>query len=143
NRLKAVEELVKAGIPVNVNLAPVIYNLNSDEIFDIAREVGERGAYSLSYIMVRLNGQIGEIFENWVKNAVPERAEKVLHHIRDTHNGTLNESRFGSRMRGEGKYAEQVAATFKLARKKFIKAPQPAEMDYSSFLVNPKQLSLF
>lgn len=143
-RLKAVEDLVKAGVPVNVNMAPIIYGINSDEIFDVAKAVGERGAHSLSYIMVRLNGQIAGIFEDWVRKTFPERAEKILNQTKETHGGTLNESRFITRMKGEGKYAEQIADQFKLARKKFITASRPPEMDYSLFVKAPKgQISLF
>jgi len=142
-KLKAVEELVKAGIPVNVNMAPVIYGINSDEIFDVAKAVGERGVSSLSYIMVRLNGQVAGIFEDWVRKTFPERADKILNQVKETHGGTLNESRFKTRMKGEGKYAEQISDTFKIARKKFITAPKPLPLNYDLFSANPTQLALF
>ncbi|MFN0031379.1 MAG: PA0069 family radical SAM protein [Flavobacteriales bacterium] len=143
-RLKAVDALVKAGIPINVNMAPIIYGINSDEIFDVAKAVGERGASSLSYIMGRLNGQVAGIFEDWVRKIFPERADKILNQVKETHGGTLNESRFKTRMKGEGKYAEQIADTFKLARKKFITAPLPVAPNYSLFVSSSNgQLSIF
>ena len=143
-RLHAVETLVKAGIPVNVNMAPIIYGINSDEIFDLVKTVGELGAHSVSYIMVRLNGQVAQIFEDWVKKSFPERADKILNQIKDTHGGKLNESRFGNRMRGEGKYAEQIKDIFHVARKKFVTAPSPGPVNFELFQRNAGgQMSLF
>lgn len=133
-RLKAVETLVKSGIPVNVNMAPIIYGINSDEIFDLVKTVGDLGAYSVSYILVRLNGQIAQIFEDWVRKAFPERAEKVLNQIKHTHGGTLNESRWGVRMCGEGEYADHIKQVFDLARKKYITAPKPEPMSFADFV---------
>ncbi len=143
-RLKALQTLTNAGIPVNVNMAPIIYGINSDEIFDLAKEVGARGAHSLSYIMVRLNGSIASIFEEWVNKTFPERAGKILNQIKDTHGGTLNESRYKTRMKGEGKLAEQIADVFKVACHKFIPAQQIAPVDFTLFEKHQSdQLTLF
>lgn len=143
-RLHAVDQLVRAGIPVNVNMAPIIYGINSDEIFELVKTVGELGVYSVSYIMVRLNGQVAGIFDDWVKRTFPERADKILNQIKSTHGGTLNESRFGKRMSGEGKYAEQIKDIFHVARKKFVIAKAPPPMSFELFKreVNG-QMSLF
>jgi DNA repair photolyase len=144
NRLRAVEELSKAGIPVNVNMAPIIPGINSDEIFALVEEVSKRGALSVQYIMARLNGQIATIFEDWVHKALPERAEKIIALIRETHGGTLNESRWKTRMKGEGHYAETVAAMFRVARKKFLPPSADFQLDYSQFVTNTeKQMTLF
>ncbi len=144
NRLKALEVLCAEGFPVNVNMAPIIPGINSDEIFKLAEEVGKRGASSLSYIMARLNGQIAEIFEDWVKKSMPERSEKVLNLIRETHGGTLNESRFKTRMKGEGNFASNVSDMFKLARKLHIKSPKAYDLDFSNFKTPAiEQLRLF
>jgi len=118
NRLKAVELLSAAGIPVNVNFAPIIPGLNSHEIFDLAEAAASRGAVSASYILVRLNGRIAELFEDWVQKEFKESSAKVLSQIKATHGGSLNENRWKVRMIGEGKYAEQIARIFKLAIKK-------------------------
>jgi len=144
NRLKTVETLANAGIPVNVNMAPVILGVNSDEIFNLVKEVGDRGARSVNYILARLNGQIAGIFEDWVRKSLPERADKILHHVMDSHGGTLNESRWGTRMRGEGKYADNISDIFKVAKRKFIKPQPPHELDFSIFVTNrEEQMSLF
>jgi len=133
-KLHALETLTKAGIPVNVNMAPIIMSINSDEILPLVKTVGELGAYSVNYIMVRLNGQVANIFENWIRQTYPDRAEKVLNQISETHGGTLNESRWKTRMSGEGTYAEQVKKTMEIARKKFITAPSPPPLDFSQFV---------
>lgn len=143
-RLQTLETLAKEGIPVNINMAPIIPGVNSEEIFSLAEEVGKRGAHSLNYIMARLNGQVAEIFENWVKQALPERAEKVIKLIKETHGGRLNESRWKTRMRGEGKYAENIASMFILARKKYLSTHEKHELDFSIFTTKTiQQLSLF
>ncbi|WP_306640987.1 PA0069 family radical SAM protein [Sanyastnella coralliicola] len=142
-RLKALEILTKAGISVNVNMAPIIPGLNNHEVFNLVKEVGQRGAYSVNYILVRLNGQISDIFEDWVWEAFPDRANKVLNQIRETHSGTLNASDFGDRMRGEGRIAEQVKAMVSLARKQYLHAPPPSALDLSQFEIPSDQMRLF
>ena len=145
NRLKAVEILAAAGIPVNVNFAPIIPGINSHEIFDLAKTVAERGASTASYIMVRLNGRIAELFEDWVKNAYAERSSKVLNQIKATHGGTLNESRWKVRMKGEGQYADQVADLFQLACKKYgLNQKKGAPLSTEHFIrPSGSQLNLF
>lgn len=120
-RLETVEKLSVANIPVSVMMAPIIPAINSHEIMPLVKEVAERGAGSVGYTIVRLNGSIGQIFTDWIKKALPDRAEKVLHQIENIHGGSLNDSRFGTRMKGEGKFAEQVEQQFKIARKKYLK----------------------
>lgn len=119
-RLETVEKLSERGIPVNVMMAPIIPSINSHEILPLVKEIAQRGACGVGYTMVRLNGAIGEVFSEWIKKAMPDRAEKVLHQIAECHNGTLNDSRFGTRMKGEGNIAEQVAQQFRIARKKYL-----------------------
>ncbi|MDT0689689.1 PA0069 family radical SAM protein [Salegentibacter sp. F188] len=119
-RLETVEKLSVANIPVSVMMAPIIPAINSHEIMPLVKEVAERGAGSVGYTIVRLNGSIGQIFTDWIKKALPDRAEKVLHQIENIHGGSLNDSRFGTRMKGEGKFAEQVEQQFRIARKKHL-----------------------
>lgn len=119
-RLETVEKLHERGIPVNVMMAPIIPSINSHEIIPLVKEVAARGACGVGYTMVRLNGAIGQIFSTWIRKAMPDRAEKVLHQIEQCHNGNLNDSRFGARMKGEGNIAAQVAQQFAIARKKYL-----------------------
>ncbi|EPR72267.1 Radical SAM domain protein [Winogradskyella psychrotolerans RS-3] len=119
-RLQVVKELSEQGIPVNVMLAPIIPSINSHEILPMAKAVSEAGALSIGHTIVRLNGAIGEIFSDWIKKAMPDKADKVLRQIEDCHGGTLNESRYGVRMRGEGQIAQQINDLVKLARLKYF-----------------------
>ena len=120
-RLQVVKELSDNDIPVNVMLAPIIPSINSHEILPMAKAVSEAGALSIGHTIVRLNGAIGEIFSDWIKKTMPDRADKVLHQIESCHGGTLNESRYGVRMRGEGQIAQQINDLVTLARLKYFK----------------------
>jgi len=120
-RLNVVETLSANGIPVNVMLAPIIPSINSHEVLALAKTVSEAGALSIAHTIVRLNGAIGEIFTDWIKKTLPERAEKVLHQIESCHGGTLNDSRYGKRMRGEGHIAKQINDMVALARLKYFR----------------------
>ncbi len=120
-RLETVKILSENGIPVNVMLAPIIPSINSHEILPLAKAASEHGALSIAHTIVRLNGAIGEIFKDWIYKTMPDRAEKVLNQIESCHGGRLNDSRYGTRMRGEGKIAEQINSLVKLARLKYFK----------------------
>lgn len=120
-RLETVKTLSEQGIPVNVMLAPIIPSINSHEILPLAKTVSEHGALSMAHTIVRLNGAIGGIFSDWIKKAMPDRAEKVLHQIESCHGGSLNDSRYGTRMQGEGKIAEQINSLVKIAKQKYFK----------------------
>ncbi len=119
-RLQAIETLAKRGIPVNVMLAPIIPGLNEHELLPMAKAVAERGATSIAYTIVRLNGDVGAIFEDWLRRRMPERAEKVLNKIKSVHGGQVSDSRFGARMRGEGPLAEVIRQQYQLARRKYF-----------------------
>ena len=120
-RLETVRTLSENGIPVNVMIAPIIPSINSHEILPLAKKVSELGALSIGHTIVRLNGAIGEIFTDWIKKTMPDRADKVLHQIEDCHGGSLNDSRYGTRMKGEGEIAKQINDLIKLAKLKYFK----------------------
>ena len=120
-RLQTVKTLSEQGIPVNAMLAPIIPGINSHELMKLAKTAADHGALSFGFTVVRLNGAIGQIFTDWIKKAMPDRAEKVLHLIQDCHGGSINDSRFGIRSRGEGKIAEQIHDMARLARQKYFK----------------------
>ena len=119
-RLETVRVLSENEVPVNAMLAPMIPGINSHEMLPLAKKVSEHGALSFGFTVMRLNGAIGQIFTDWIKKAMPDRAEKVLHQIQDCHGGTLNDSRFGIRSRGEGKIATQIHDMARLARQKYF-----------------------
>ncbi|MES2628287.1 MAG: PA0069 family radical SAM protein [Bacteroidota bacterium] len=143
-RLEAVEILSKAGIPVNVMIAPVIPGITNHEVLPIIKAVADRGAVSVAHTIVRLNGAIGEIFYEWLEKYFPDRKMKVIHQIQEVHGGKLNDSRFGTRMRGEGNFADQVSQMMRLGREKYLKGKVWPETDRSLFLrTNKGQTSLF
>jgi len=143
-RLQTVRALSENGIPVNVMLAPIIPGINSHEILPLAKAASDAGALSIAYTVVRLNGAIGEIFTDWIRKAMPDRADKVLHQIAECHGGTLNDSRFGQRMRGEGELAQMIRSQVLLARKKFFAGREFPSLNKSLYRqYKGGQLSLF
>ncbi|MBA9075847.1 PA0069 family radical SAM protein [Rufibacter quisquiliarum] len=143
-RLGVVRTLSEAGVPVNVMVAPIIPGLNDHEVPAILEAAAHAGALSAAYTVVRLNGAIGEIFEDWVTKAYPERASKVLNQIKSCHGGTLNDSQFGRRMVGEGKWAETIRSLFKISYQKHFKDRQMPAYDLSLFTPKSgKQLTFF
>ncbi|MFY0604779.1 MAG: PA0069 family radical SAM protein [Flavobacteriaceae bacterium] len=132
-RLETVRILSENGIPVNVMMAPIIPAINNHEIFSLVKKVSELGVKSVAYTVVRLNGAIGKIFTDWVQKTLPDKAAKILHQIEDCHEGRLSDTRYGKRMRGEGKIAEQIASQFRLARKLYLSNTCMPSLDYSLF----------
>jgi DNA repair photolyase len=143
-KVELVNELSTHQIPVNVMLAPIIPSLNDHEIPEILKTVSKAGALSAAYSFVRLNGSIGEIFTDWIQKAFPDRAEKVLDQIREAHNGQLEDTRPGLRMRGEGKIAESIHALFSISKKKYFEGKSMPAFDMDIFKGKiDMQLSLF
>jgi DNA repair photolyase len=132
-RLNVVNKLSNAGIPTGVMTAPVIPGLTSDEIPDLVKAAAENGAMAVGYTMLRLNGSVKELFHDWLYKCFPDAADKVWHQVQDVHGGQVNDSRFGKRMRGEGKIAESVNQLFKLSVKKFLEGRKFPEFDYKNF----------
>ncbi len=132
-RLRTIEVLAQKGIPVNVMLAPIIPGLNDHEILEMAKRVSALGAVSIAYTMVRLNGDVAAIFEDWLRKSYPDRADRVLNRIKEVHGGQLNDSRFGTRMRGEGQVAEMVRQQFQLARQRFFVGRSKPEYNLELF----------
>jgi DNA repair photolyase len=117
-RLAAIEELSAADIPVRLMIAPVIPGLNDHEIPSILNAAAEAGANDAGYVPVRLPFAVAPIFTEWLENHVPDQKDKVLGRIRAMRGGKLNDPNFGSRMRGEGMYAEQMQRLFEVGCRK-------------------------
>jgi DNA repair photolyase len=132
-RLQVIEALAQAGVHVHAMLAPVIPGLNDHELMDLMSAVAQAGAKDAGYITVRLNGDVGPIFTDWVRKKYPDRADKILNRIMDIHGGQLNDSRSGIRMKGEGKYAEMIAAQFQLALKRHLPNQSSFTYDLTQF----------
>ncbi|QAA82094.1 PA0069 family radical SAM protein [Aequorivita sp. H23M31] len=143
-RLKAVETLSENGIPVRVMMAPIIPSLNSHEILPLVKTVAELGARDVAYTMVRLNGQVAEIFKDWAHKTIPDRAERILNQIAECHGGKLNDSNWGRRMRGEGTIAQQVKDTMAIAKNKYLSQRTMPVLDRSHFIqLKDPQLRMF
>ncbi len=145
NRLKALKSLSEAGIPCGVMVAPIIPGLNNHEIPSVIEAAAKNGAALAGYTIVRLNGAIGPIFKDWLYKAIPDRASKVWNQIEDCHGGQVNDSRYGTRMRGEGKIAESIHQLFTMARKKYLPDKPAFEFNVKRFnyKAGDAQLSLF
>lgn len=117
-RLAAIEALAKAGIPVGVLVAPVVPGLTDHEIPSILKAVAEAGATRAGYVPIRLPFAVKDLFQDWLTAHYPDRRDKILNRIRDIRGGKLNESAFGTRMRGTGTFADQFEAMFNLAKRR-------------------------
>ena len=117
-RLAAIEALSRAGVPTGVLVAPVIPGLTDHEMPAIISRAAEGGAQYAGYVLLRLPHAVAPIFEAWLAEHRPARKDKVLNRIRAIRGGRLNDPRFGSQMKGEGIFAEQIADLFALACRK-------------------------
>src|SRR5277367_1168349 len=108
HRLRAVEMLAKAGVPVGVMVAPIVPGLNDREMAAVLEAAKSAGAGSVGYTMLRLPYGVEDVFQEWLKLNFPEKLERILGSVREVRGGKLNASDFGTRMRGEGPYADQV-----------------------------------
>ncbi len=117
-RLSAITELVTAGVPTSVLLAPVIPAINDDEIERILAAAAEAGADQARYIFLRLPHELKALFREWLDAHFPERAERVMSLIRQASGGRDYDNRFGVRQTGRGAYAKMLAARFNAASKR-------------------------
>jgi DNA repair photolyase len=137
-RLRVVETLAQARIPVGVLVAPVIPALNDHEIERLLEAAAAAGAGTAGYVPLRLPYELGELFEQWLREHYPDRAERVLKLQRELHGGRLNDPRFGSRMRGEGPYAALLARRFEHALSRLgLERRSWPKLDTTRFVANP------
>jgi DNA repair photolyase len=132
-RLKTIEELANAKIPVGVMNAPIIPGLNHHEITAVIKAAADHGAAAAGMTVVRLNGSIGKIFEDWLRKNFPDRFEKVWNQISSMHGGSVNDSDFGRRMSGEGNVADMIHQLFRSAKAKFMAGRQIPPYDLTKF----------
>jgi len=119
HRLDAIRALSAAGIPVAVNVAPVIPGLTEHEIPAILEAAAEAGATAAGMVLLRLPWGVKEIFEDWLRRHLPDRADRVLNRLRDAHGGKLYDASPGHRMRGSGPHADQIRSLFQVASRKW------------------------
>ena len=99
-------------------VAPIIPGLNDREMPAVLEAAKAAGAGSVGYTMLRLPHGVKDVFQEWLEQNFPEKLERILGTVRSVRGGKLNVSDFGSRMRGEGPYAEQVKQIFHVFRER-------------------------
>jgi DNA repair photolyase len=131
HRLRAIRTLADAGVPVSVGVAPVIPGLTEHEIPKILEAAAGAGARSAGMILLRLPGAVEGIFLGWLKEHLPERFDRVVARLKEVRGGRLSDPRFGSRMTGEGLYAEQIRGLFQVSVRKLglNRKSEPLSMD--------------
>ena len=114
-RLETIRRLATAGIPVSVSVAPIIPFITDQDLEKIIAAAFEAGATSAGYTILRLPWEVNPLFQQWLDAHFPDRAERVMNRIRDMRGGKDYEASFGSRMKGEGLWAELIAQRFQKA----------------------------
>jgi len=117
-RLAAIRALSAAGVPVHVSVSPIIPAITDHELESILDAAWEAGARTASYIPVRLPHEVAPLFRDWLAVHYPDRAAKVMAQVNDLRGGRDNDPAFGSRMRGQGVWAQLIRTRFKIACKR-------------------------
>ena len=118
-RLKAITALAENGIPVSVNVAPIVPGITDHEIPVILKAAADAGAQSAGYVVVRLPYSVKDLFVDWLERPFPEKKSRVLALIRDMRGQKLYDANFGTRMTGVGQNAENIVQMFYVFRKKY------------------------
>ncbi|MCA8922416.1 MAG: PA0069 family radical SAM protein [Planctomycetes bacterium] len=145
-KLRALEALAAAGVPVGVMVGPVIPGLNDHELPAILAAARARGASFAAYLLLRLPHGVRELFDAWLERHRPQRRERVLSRIRACRGGALSDPSFGSRMRGSGPYADQIRALFQSAARSqglMTESPRLTTAHFRPPLTRGAQLPLF
>jgi DNA repair photolyase len=114
-RLRAIRTLTDAGIPVSVSIAPIIPFITEPDIERVMEAAADAGAVSASYVVLRLPWEVNPLFKEWLEAHFPERAQRVMNRIREMRNGKDYDASFGTRMHGEGVWADLIRRRFEIA----------------------------
>ncbi len=146
-RLRVMRELTAAGVPVGAMLAPVIPALTDHEIERMLEAVADAGVRRAAYLMLRLPFEVAGLFEAWLREHHPQRADRVLNLIREMRGGRLNDPRFGHRLHAAGAYAGMIASRFAVACSRLgLNTGADVELDITQFVRDPgapRQAGLF
>jgi DNA repair photolyase len=133
-RLRAIEALANAGIPVGVNVAPIIPGLTDHELPAILEATASAGAVRAAFILLRLPHGVEELFGVWLEQHFPDRAAKVMNRMRALHRGRAYDGRFGIRQRGLGPFSEQIQSMFDVTcRRLGLNRPDLEDLCVASF----------
>ncbi|MEL7460683.1 MAG: PA0069 family radical SAM protein [Pseudomonadota bacterium] len=145
-RLASIERLAGAGVPVRVMTSPVVPGLTDHETEAILAAAADAGAVAASAIILRLPREVAGLFREWLAEAVPGKAAKVMARVREAHGGRDYDPEWGKRMRGEGAFADLHRHRFKVACKRLGLSEHLPDLRCDLFAVPPRagdQLSLF
>lgn len=121
-RMKTIERLAKAGVAVGVSVAPIIPGLTDEEFPEILSRARDAGATFAFYVLLRLPGHVRDVFESRIRAALPDKAERVLSHVKQSRmsrdGGKMYDATFGKRGTGEGPYADAIAKLFDATAKR-------------------------
>lgn len=132
-RLKTIEALARAGIPVGVSVSPLIPFLNEPELERILEAARDAGACTAFSTVLRLPWEVNPLFQQWLEQHFPERAGRVMARIRELRGGRDNDPRFGSRLRGEGVWAQLISQRFRKACARLGLDRQRVALDLTQF----------
>ncbi|MEO5844696.1 MAG: PA0069 family radical SAM protein [Caldimonas sp.] len=132
-RVRTIEALARAGVPVGVSVSPIIPFINEPEIERILEAAAAAGATSAFGIVVRLPWEVNPLFQRWLDQHFPDRAARVMARIRDMRGGKDYDSAFDTRMRGEGVWAELIAQRLAKAKRRFGLDGERRELDLGQF----------
>ena len=142
-RLQVIERLANAGIPVGVNVAPIIPGLNDAEAPRVLEAAREAGASFFGWTMVRLPTPVDQVFEARIRETLPLRADRILSQIEACRGGARSDARFGHRMRGQGARWQVVETMVRAAAKRLGYGEPPPLPDPSPFRRPDPQIGLF
>lgn len=132
-RLRTIETLARAGIPVGVSVSPVIPFLNEPELERILEQAREAGASRAFSIVLRLPWEVNPLFQHWLQQHVPDRAARIMSRVREMRGGKDNDSRFGTRMTGQGVWAQLLRQRFDKACARLGYRRERVELDLTQF----------
>ena len=137
-RLETVKALSEAGIPTIVMHAPIIPALNDQEIEPLLEAAKQAGARGAGYVLLRLPHELKDIFHEWLATHYPDRATRIINHLRDMRGGKDYDARWFQRGRGEGPYADLIAQRFSKALKRLKFNGKRLSLRTDLFRVPPK-----
>ena len=146
NRLDAIRQLTAAGVPVAVSVAPIIPALTDHEIERIIEVAAEAGAKAVNWTVLRLPMEIKDLFAEWLVAHAPGKAKHVFSLVSQCHGGEIYRAEWGTRMRGQGPYAEMIRARVHAARRKYGLHKRQWNLDCARFAVPrapDRQMELF
>jgi DNA repair photolyase len=132
-RLRTIEALSKAGVPVGVSVSPVIPFLNEPEVERVMEAAAQAGARSAFSILVRLPWEVNPLFQRWLEQNFPDRAARVMARIREMRGGKDYDSSFSTRMSGEGVWAQLFAQRVERAKRRFGLDGERTALDLTQF----------